>query len=228
MKWVLSKGLVHFNVDVEPSVLPIPRRTEVRVLRCFAVEQDGVLKLDPEYIHQAIAAVLLATAMLASEGELVEIAEQFRQQLDALANSLPPSFQQLRPASFYDSTGDGSDPEWLASLPLVRTLSGVREDLRLPDVRQRVEDGFRRLRDATVTRIARSLGLETRQPASIPRQDLLPTPYGFSVFIPRELQDLLKSTLSGRRRRSWLERACWPRAPQFPFGTSETFGNRAP
>lgn len=193
MKWVLSKGLVHFNVDIEPLGPAIAGRTEVRVLRCFAVEQDGVLKLDPEYIHQAIATVLLATAMLAREGELAGIGEEFRQQLDALANSLPPSFQQLRVASFYDSTGDGSDPEWLASLPLVRTLSSVREDLRLPDVRQRVEDGFRRLRDATVTRIARALGLETPQPPSIPRQDLFPTPYGFSVFLPRELQDLLKT-----------------------------------
>lgn len=191
MTWVLSKGLVHFASDVETLGPPVPGRTEIRVLRCLAVERDGCLKLDAEYLQQLAATSLLAAAMQSDRLELKAACDHLRQGLAALVEQLPESFRRLREANFYDSTGDGSDAEWLESLPIVRCLSRVREALQTPGLRERVEAGFRTLRDETALSIARKLGIDGLLPAGVADRDLWPTPFGFPLFMPAELRELL-------------------------------------
>lgn len=193
MKWVLSKGLVHFHPEAESLGSTASGRTEVRVLRCFALEDSGDLKLDRAYIDQMVAAALLATAMLSSDGKLKAIHEMFRLQLTQLVETLPESFRDLRHASFYDSTGDGNDPDWLESLPIVRSLSRVRESLQTPGVREQVAKDFRCLRDDMAARITGELGLKYLPP-SVSERDTYRTACGLPLFIPAELQELLAST----------------------------------
>lgn len=191
MTWVLSKGLVHFASDVEPLGPAVPGRTEIRVLRCLAVERDGRLKLDAEYLRQLAATSLLATATQSDRLELKAACDRLRQGLVSLVERLPESFQRLREANFYDSTGDGTDGEWLESLPIVRRLSRVREDLQTPGLRAQVEAEFRTLRDEAVLSIVRLLGTNCLLPAGVADQDTWPTPFGFPLFIPAELRELL-------------------------------------
>ena len=193
MKWVLSKGLVHFHPEAEPLGLTGSGRTELRILRCMAAPSGGRLKLNAAFIDQAVAATLLATAMLSNDEELTAIREQFRSELTQLVETLPESFREVRESNFYDSTGDGSDPEWLGSLPIVRTLSRVRESFRTPGIREQVEEGCRHLRDRTSAHLTRAMGLENLC-LSVPDRDVYRTPFGLPLFIPAELQELLAVT----------------------------------
>ncbi len=172
MRHVMSKGLVHRNVDVVQCrwASHATCRTELRVIIAGLFKSKQGLHIDPEAVDCIRQIHLISSAAASYSLPLREIAEEFLRTLRSIVSSFPQSLQDLLAADFYESTGDYRAVELLGSLKILQ----LREDARnmIPEQKTDFRQQLKELRNGIADRIEAMLYAMTMPPESMPNHRL--------------------------------------------------------
>ncbi len=129
MRHVMSKGLIHRNVDVVQCewAATATCRTELRVIIAGVFKSEHGYRIDPEALACIRQIHLISSAAASSSSDLRKIAADYSGTLRNIVSSFPPSLQNLLDANFYESTGDYRAVELLSSLKILQLREEARD-----------------------------------------------------------------------------------------------------
>lgn len=129
MRHVMSKGLIHRNVDVVQCgwAATATCRTELRVIIAGVFKSEHGYHIDPEALACIRQIHLISSAAASSSSDLRKIAADYSVTLRKIVSSFPPSLQNLLDANFYESTGDYRAVELLSSLKILQLREEARD-----------------------------------------------------------------------------------------------------
>ena len=129
---VMSKGLLCLNDDTTRCWWNTRsnQRTELRTF-IAAVRLDGAeVTVDENALRAIKETHLLASALGSSEPTMRNHFDVFAESVAAITRTMPPAFQNLLNANFYESTGDYRDGQLHESLPIFRLRQAARDQAK--------------------------------------------------------------------------------------------------
>lgn len=155
MARLMSKGFVNRNNDVEqvPGAPPAVCRTELRMFGCIFERQSGQMVANPAYGPLIAAAHLLASTALCERPEAEAIWADYKAAVTQAVTALPPEFNAMLEADWYQATGDPRDGRLVALLPIMQRYVAMRQVLEVSSLGPQITTTLSALLDAYARRV---------------------------------------------------------------------------